>query len=369
MRTLARKRRCGCGCRLAPGTRRPRRLDAFRGLGLAAILCWQAISFLVRLAGRSFKDWAGGDWHGLDASVHADEWKCDLCGAVGMGDANSFFALSEIDHFLEARCRGSLRPHDGLAALKALAASLEVKVREAEDELMRKRIAAGVLARQEETGLDALKLSASSYAQEEKRLGIQTTTCLGRTLSPSIVRGIGNITVGCNAWLAIPAPPPEQETARQVALGLGSTWVEAGQTLHVNAGTREAFQVRRMIVPTSASEHFMIEGLMIGRRQLLRSRVPAMFFTEASPEITFFDGQVEPPGLITVSVTNMSRKGRWFQGALAGPAIDDPADAPPASAADALELMRRRVEEGVALRGGSSIAAQELEVLLRETES
>jgi hypothetical protein len=104
-------------------------------------------------------------------------------------------------------------------------------------------------------------------------------------------------------------------------------------------------------------------------KQLLPSRVPAILFTETCTEITFFDGKVEPPGLITVSVTNMSRKGRWFQGAVMGPDIAGSTNAPYASAANARELMLRRIEDGFVLRGGSSIATQELDAMLRETKS
>ena len=45
----------------------------------------------------------------LGLPISIESWKCDQCERVGEGDGNSFFALEEIDHFLEFRCRGSLR--------------------------------------------------------------------------------------------------------------------------------------------------------------------------------------------------------------------------------------------------------------------
>ena len=333
---------------MAPGVGRPRHLDVFRGLGLVAILCWQAIRIVAGKVGRAIEAWIRSDWHDFEdeESPGTDTWKCERCGKIGMGDATSFFSLAEIDHFLDTRCKGSLRRHT------------------------------------------VPELAAASHVQEESRAPAQVTTCLSRTSPPSFAQGTvqesliirrpgswfppmenESIAIGYNAWLATPAPPSEQEADHQVALGLGSTWVEAGQTLFINAGTRETFQVMRLIVPSSSAEHFMIEGLTIGQRQLLPSRVPAILFTETCTEITFFDGKVEPPGLITVSVTNMSRKGRWFQGAVMGPTMGDSTNARSATAAYARELMLRRVEEGFVLRGGSAIAAQELDAVLGETKS
>jgi len=308
---------------------RPRHLDVFRGLGLVAILCWQAIRIVAGKVGRAIEAWIRSDWHDFEdeESPGTDTWKCERCGKIGMGDADSFFSLAEIDHFLDSRCKGSLRRHT------------------------------------------VPELAAASHAREASWVPVQSTTCLNRTLPTSIAQGNGNIFIGCNDWATFPVPPSEQEANRQVVRGLGSTWVEAGQTLYINAGARETFQVMRLIVPSSSAEHFMIEGLTIGQRQLLPSRVPAILFTETCTEITFFDGKVEPPGLITVSVTNMSRKGRWFQGAVMGPAIAGSTNAPYASAANARELMLRRIEDGFVLRGGSSIATQELDAMLRETKS
>ena len=357
MGTLARRRRCRCGCGLAPGMGHSHCLDVFRGLGLVAVLCWQAVSILAKKLGRIIRDWAGGDWHDLDddSSSVVENWKCELCSATGKGDARSFFSLDEVEHLLETRCMGSLRLH---------------KVPE---------------------------LATSSHVQEEKKARVHTTTCLGQA-PPSICLGIGgsvigsgsiclgsgNITIGyrssaigsgaidisCGDWCSSPPIQSlEPETARQAVLGMGSTWVEAGQRLFINVVAKEAFKVQRMIVPSTVAENFMIEDVMIGRRQLLPSRVPAILFTETCTAITFFGGEVGYPGVITISVTNMSKKGSWFQGAVMGPATGNAACDSSNRESEARELMRKRVENGFALRGGAAIAAQDLNAMLRETKS
>ena len=237
---LLRRRRCSCGCDLGP-----RPLDVFRGLRLVMLLCLEPIWILVGKAGRYFRDailpsWNPCNWqdpgsdHGpglLGLPVNIESWKCCQCEKIGKGDANSFFALEEIDHFLESRCRGSLR-----------------RIVVADDR------------------------------------------------------------------------PMESATGRTVVVGLGSTWVKAGQTLFINAGTRESFQVQQLIVPSSVAAHFMIEGISIGSHPILESRCPAILFTEAYQYLCW-KSDVICSGLFTVAVTNMSEEGTSFQGALVGTAI------------------------------------------------
>jgi len=248
---------------------RPRYLDVFRGLGLVAILCWQSISILAGKLGRIIKDWAGGDWHGLDggSSSVAGDWECELCGVTGRGDARSFFCLDEVEHLLATGCMGSLRRHE-----EPEPAASSHKVPEP---------------------------AASSRSQGEKKARVPTTACLDHRREFHGETG--------------------SESVRQIALGLGWTWVLAGQTLFINMVAREPFRVQRILVPSAVAVNFMIEGLMIGGRELLPSRIPAILFTETCAEIAFFGGDVGYPGVITMSVTNMSKKGSWFQGAVMGP--------------------------------------------------
>ena len=290
---LPKRRRCSCGCDLSP-----RHLDVFRGLRLVMLLCLELIWILVGKAGRCFRDailpsWNPCNWqdpgsdHGpglMGLPVIIESWECDLCERVGEGDGNSYFALEEIDHFLESRCRGSLRRH----------------------------------------------------AVADDR-------------------------------------PMESATGRTVVVGLGSTWVEAGQTLFINAGTRESFQAMRLFVPSAVAEHFMIEGLIIGKRQLLASRIPAMFFTESCAEIKFLEGKNESPALITVSVTNMARKGKWFQGAVMGLAVEEPGQLHNICSDPRIKEYlsgKSGLQDGFDdLSGGARIAARELAGLLEGTES
>jgi hypothetical protein len=243
-------------------------------------LCLESICILVGKAGRYFRDailpswnpcnwWNSNNDHGpglLGLPISIESWECDLCEKIGKGDANSFFALEEIDHFLESQCRGSLRRH-----------------------------------------------------------------------------------------VVADDSPMESATGRTVVVGLGSTWVEAGQTMFINAGTRESFQVQQLIVPSSVAAHFMIEGISIGSHPILESRCPAILFTEAY-QCLCWKSDVICSGLFTVAVTNMSEKGTSFQGALVGTAIT-----------------AEQIESGIPaahamLSGTARIADQELTSMLAETE-
>jgi hypothetical protein len=168
---------------------------------LVAILWRQAICILAWKAGRAIKKWIGGDEPGLGTSFPGAGWKCDLCGVAGWGDASSFFALSEIDHFLEAGCTGSLRPHDGLAVLKSRLAELKT-----ENDLMQERIAA--------------ELAVISYAHERSRTPGQTTCLTGAT---------GATGTGSSAN------------------GRFQLWVGTGQTLSINMAG-EASRVQRVVM-------------------------------------------------------------------------------------------------------------------------
>ena len=275
VRSLLGRRRCSCGCGLGP-----RHLDVFRGLRLIMFLCLGSIGILAGKAGLVLKSWSPFHWCNpggglalglLGLPVSIEPWECDLCEKIGKGDANSFFALDEIDHFLESRCRGSLR----------------------------------------------------------------------RPVVPE------------TAAASPPQPPPELETGRTIVVGLGRTWVEAGQTLFINAGTREAFKVQRLIVPSSVAASFMIEGISIRSHQILDSRYPAIFFTEAWQQSIHWKCDVVCYGLFTMAVTNMGEKGTSFQGALVGPAMSgsDSTTSPDAPS------------------GGSQIAERELAALLADAKS
>ena len=280
---LLRRRRCICGCDLGP-----RHSDVFRGLKLVMFLCLESICILVGKMGRSLKNWAcqgEGDRHDLEVWVHNHElgllglpvnlesWKCDQCGKIGKGNANSLFALEEIDHFLDSRCRGSLRIH-------------------------------------------VVPEPASDL------------------LSP-------------------PALPVGQEAGRTIVVGLGKTWVEAGQTLFINAGTPEAFKVRGLIVPSSVAAQFTIEGISIRTHQLLESSLPAVLFTESWQQQPLrLECDVAQDELVTVTVANRGREGMSFQGALVGLALTEPGH---------LAIH--------GLSGGSQIAAQELTDMLKETSA
>ena len=284
-------------------------------------LCMESICILAGKAGRYFRDailpsWNPCSWqdpgsdHGpglMGLPVIIESWVCDLCEKIGKGDANSFFALEEIDHFLEFRCRGSLRRH---------------KVPEPASDL---------LSREELDSDD--DPSRQFYG--------------ARVVDPGSF-GIRHDTVVDIQPLPPPTSPTEPTTERTIVIGLGQTWVEAGQTLFINAGTREAFKAERLIVPSSVASHFMIEGMSTRSHQILESRCPAILFTEAWQQCLHLKCDVVCDGFITVAVTNMSRRGASFQGAVMGPAIVEPGHSVPHGP----------------LSGGARIADRELTALL-----
>ena len=329
MKSLSNKRRCRCGCRLAPGMRRFRFLDIFRWLGLAAVLCWQVICIVAGRVGRTVKDWASGNWEDLKIPSHDGGWKCDLCGTTGRGDASMFFALSEIEHFLEARCRGSLRPHDGLtelktrtAELKARTAELKARTAESRDRLLRNRLEAGWLLRQ------------------EKRLAMPP--------AGAVAVGSSNVAIGWNASIG-----SELESA-PVALDFGGTWVAAGQTININSDIKKSFKVQRLVIPACGADHFQIEELTNGRSQLLpTSGILATLFTSTSSsmKIPLFEVEALHPGFLTITITNVSSEGAWFHAFVMGPVLDSP---------------NLQMSLG-SISGGARIAAEELDTLLEVT--
>jgi len=325
---LLRRRRCRCGCDLGP-----RHLDVFRGLRLVMFLCLESICILAGKAGRIFKDWiclGEGDRHDLEDGhgpgllglpISIESWECDQCERVGEGDANFSFALEEIDHFLEFRCRGSLR----------------------------RRVVP------EPAAVSPSRWEERDPCGDEPG---QPPACPARAIATA---GRGCIAIGCDAVAdarcpSSPVQPMESAAGRTVVVGLGWTWVEAGQTLFINAGTRESFQVQQLIVPSSVATHFMIEGISIGSHPILEFRCPAILFTEAYLYLGW-KSDVICSGFITMAVTNMSQAGTSFQGALIGTAI---AVAKAGSGSPPAHDM---------LSGGAQIADQELTAMLAETKS
>ena len=229
-------------------------------------------------------------------------WKCDLCGKTGKGDAHSFFSLDEVEHFLEARCIGSLRQH----------------------------VEAGLVAKSAQPAESPKLASAALAVQEGNRKPTDATTCLS-----SPMRGI-TAAIGENTWLGHEAIGSSQHNViigpdaiasdesgqikpeQDATCDFGSIWVKARQTLFINTSTKMPFRVRRLLVPSSVAGHFMINGLMLGNLQLLSNSYPAILFTETSTGISLRSEEVHWPHIITLSVTNMTQKGKWFQGALIG---------------------------------------------------
>ena len=291
---LARRRRCSCGSKLPPR-------HLFRRLWQIVILSWRSVCAMVMIVCRAIHD----VWATKESTSSSSIWKCDLCGKTGKGDAHSFFSLDEVEHFLETRCIGSLRRH----------------------------VEVGLVDKSDQPAESPKLASAALVVQKGNRKPTDTTTCLS-----SPMRGI-TVAIGENTWFgreaigsnqhnviigpdAIASDKSVQIKSEQVVIcDFGTIWVESRQTLFINASTKMPFKVRRLLVPSPVAGHFMINGLMLGSTQLLSNSYPAILFTETSTAITLRTEEVRWPHIITLSVTNMTRKGKWFQGTLIGLAL------------------------------------------------
>ena len=83
---------------------------AAKVIRLIMFLYWESICSLTRWwLCRNFRFL--GIAKNLKSSPGSVAWKCDLCGKAGQGDASTYFALEEVEHFLDFRCKGSLQPY------------------------------------------------------------------------------------------------------------------------------------------------------------------------------------------------------------------------------------------------------------------
>jgi hypothetical protein len=112
------------------------------------------------------------------------------------------------------------------------------------------------------------------------------------------------------------------DAERNVILGLGSSWVNAGRTVFICVSSKESFDVRSLFIPHGVAESFLIEGVSIGSERLLKSPLPGILFTHDSFDIEHIleVRRLLHPGMVIVEITNMGRVGMCFEGCLMGPA-------------------------------------------------
>ena len=248
---------------------------------------------LVRMCRR----WYDQDWHDLNPG-HVQMrmgWKCDLCAKCGEGDADTFFAHSEIEHLLATGCPGSLR-------------RIVPPVKAAEE---LSRPVSGSLS----LGVDNISLGHDSLlrvVQSRPDGEGRTNTGVEPRVSPR--HAFDYISPRWTGLQEIPAG-----AGRTVILGLGSYWVDAGRTISIDMSSKESFDVRSLFIPHGVAESFLIEGISIGSERLLKGPLPGIMFTDDSFNMLAVR-RLPHPGMVVVEITNMGTVGMCFEGCLMGPA-------------------------------------------------
>jgi hypothetical protein len=112
---------------------------------------------------------------------------------------------------------------------------------------------------------------------------------------------------------------------RRNFLGYGYTTVPSGGQCNVCVQPAYAFRGNRLVIPSTISEQFEVEGLKVGAYDQLRSgmRIPASLFTEkcSSNPIDWKLDVAAPSLFITIQVINTSSTAQNFCGALLGTAL------------------------------------------------
>lgn len=113
-------------------------------------------------------------------------------------------------------------------------------------------------------------------------------------------------------------------SAREYAIGLGSTSIAGSSSARINVKPQLIFRPERLLVPSCLAMDFLVTDLRIGRRSQLLSKgaIPAVMFTENAFGVRLRMDTAQPSMFITISVTNLNRAARNFQGGIIGPAVE-----------------------------------------------
>jgi len=113
-------------------------------------------------------------------------------------------------------------------------------------------------------------------------------------------------------------------SAREYALGLGSTSIAGKSSARINVKPQLIFRPERLLVPSWLAMDFLVTDLRIGRRSQLvpKGAIPAVMFTENAFGVRLRMDTAHPSMFITISLANLNRSARNFQGAIIGPAVE-----------------------------------------------
>ena len=116
--------------------------------------------------------------------------------------------------------------------------------------------------------------------------------------------------------------PPR--SAREYALGLGSTSVTGSSSANINVQPQVIFRPERLVVPSNLAVDFLITDIKVGKNSQLVSTgaLPAVMFTEVAFGVRLKMDTCQIAMFVTVSVTNQNPAARNFQGGIVGPAVE-----------------------------------------------
>ncbi len=125
-----------------------------------------------------------------------------------------------------------------------------------------------------------------------------------------------------NAGAMLRSVPPR--SAREYALGLGSTAVAGNSSANINVQPQVIFRPERLVVPSNIAVDFLITDIKVGKNSQLVSTgaLPAVMFTENAFGVRLKMDTAQISMFVTVSVTNQNPAVRNFQGGLVGPAVE-----------------------------------------------
>lgn len=117
------------------------------------------------------------------------------------------------------------------------------------------------------------------------------------------------------------APGPSQ--VRQYPLGFPSTDLSPRSTTTVSVQPQVPFRGRRLVIPSNIADAIMVEGIYVGRNNMLMGPVPARAFTELAMgmELTMETAQVSQQ--VSLRVVNTSDRPLRFDAAIIGVGVEE----------------------------------------------
>lgn len=118
--------------------------------------------------------------------------------------------------------------------------------------------------------------------------------------------------------------PRRPTHARVQSMGLSMAAVQPGATVDIIARPQEIFRGRRLVVPSTIAQHFMIEDIKVGRTSQFVSsgRQPAVAFSEVSTGDNLSLKTCSPGMDIVLKVTNIGEEEFNFDSSLIGDVVE-----------------------------------------------